>query len=79
MDLLDANLMLFVAASLALIATPGQDNLYILTRGIIQGRLGALVSAGGVCAGLLVHTAFAAVGFSAILGVLRGNALVFVW
>jgi len=24
---------LFVAASLALIATPGQDNIYILTRG----------------------------------------------
>jgi threonine/homoserine/homoserine lactone efflux protein len=58
---------LFFAASLALIATPGQDNIYILTRGIAQGRLAALVSAWGVCAGLLVHTAFAAVGLSAIL------------
>lgn len=58
---------MFVAASLALIATPGQDNIYILTRGIAQGRLTALVSAWGVCAGLLVHTAFAAVGLSAIL------------
>ncbi len=67
MDLLDANLALFVAASLALIATPGQDNIYILTRGIAQGRPAALVSAWGVCAGLLVHTAFAAVGLSAIL------------
>jgi threonine/homoserine/homoserine lactone efflux protein len=58
---------LFVAASLALIATPGQDNIYILTRGIAQGRLAALVSAWGVGSGLLVHTAFAAVGLSAIL------------
>ena len=67
MNLLDANLALFVAASLALIATPGQDNIYILTRGIAQGRPAALVSAWGVCAGLLVHTAFAALGLSAIL------------
>ncbi len=67
MNLLDANLALFVAASMALISTPGQDNIYILTRGISQGRLAALVSAWGVCAGLLVHTAFAAAGLSAIL------------
>lgn len=67
MDLLDANLALFVAASLALIATPGQDNIYILTRGVAQGRPAALVSAWGVCAGLLVHTAFAVLGLSAIL------------
>ncbi|MDP9486459.1 MAG: LysE family translocator [Actinomycetota bacterium] len=67
MNILDANLVLFVAASLALIATPGQDNVYILTRGIAQGRTAALVSALGVSAGVLVHTAFAAVGLSAIL------------
>lgn len=66
-NLLDANLALFIGASLALIATPGQDNIYILTRGIAQGRHAALVSAWGVCAGLFVHTAFAAVGLSAIL------------
>jgi threonine/homoserine/homoserine lactone efflux protein len=63
----DTNLVLFVTASLALIATPGQDNIYILTRGIAQGRPAALVSAWGVCTGLLVHTTFAAVGLSAIL------------
>ena len=67
MDLLNANLALFVSASLALIVIPGQDNIYILTRGIAQGRRAALVSAWGVCAGLLVHTAFAAAGLSAIL------------
>jgi threonine/homoserine/homoserine lactone efflux protein len=67
MDFLDPNLALFVAASLALIATPGQDNIYILTRGIAQGRLAALVSAWGMCAGLLVHAGFAVIGLSAIL------------
>jgi threonine/homoserine/homoserine lactone efflux protein len=67
MNLLDANPALFIPASLALIVTPGQDNIYILTRGISQGRLVALVSAWGVCAGLLVHTAFATLGLSAIL------------
>ena len=67
MNILDANLVLFVAASLALIVTPGQDNVYILTRGIAQGRTAALVSAWGVSTGVLVHTAFAALGLSAIL------------
>ena len=67
MNVLDANLVFFVAASLALIATPGQDNVYILTRGIAQGRTAALVSAWGVSTGVLVHTAFAAMGLSAIL------------
>jgi threonine/homoserine/homoserine lactone efflux protein len=61
------NLILFLTASLALIATPGQDNIYILTRGVAQGRRAALVSAWGVCSGLLVHTAFAAMGLSALL------------
>lgn len=65
--LLETNLILFLTASLALIATPGQDNIYILTRGIAQGRRAALVSAWGVCLGLLVHTMFAAVGLSALL------------
>ena len=65
--LFDANILLFVAASLALIATPGQDNIYIITRGIAQGRRAAFFSAWGVCCGLLVHTAFAAIGLSALL------------
>lgn len=63
----ETDLLLFLTASLALIATPGQDNIYIVTRGIAQGRRAALVSAWGVCLGLLVHTTFAAVGLSALL------------
>jgi threonine/homoserine/homoserine lactone efflux protein len=63
----DTNLLLFVTASLALIVVPGPDMIYVLTRGVSQGRAAGLVSATGVCSGILVHTAFAAVGLSAIL------------
>jgi threonine/homoserine/homoserine lactone efflux protein len=65
--LLDANIALFVAASLAVIIAPGPDNIYVLTRGIGQGREVALASAWGMCSGLLFHTTLAAVGLSAIL------------
>lgn len=63
----ETNLLLFLTASLALILTPGQDNLYVMTRGISQGRTAALFSSWGVCAGLMVHTTLAALGLSAIL------------
>ena len=63
----DTNLLLFVTASLALIVVPGPDMIYVLTRGVSQGRAAGLVSAVGVCSGLQVHTAFVALGLSAIL------------
>lgn len=65
--MLDTNLLLFFTASLALIVVPGPDMIYVLTRGVSQGRPAGLVSAAGVCSGVLVHTGFAAVGLSAIL------------
>ena len=65
--MLDANIALFVAASLAVIVAPGPDNIYVLTRGVAQGREVALASAWGMCSGLLLHTTLAAVGLSAIL------------
>ncbi len=63
----EVNLILFLTASLALIATPGPDLIYVVTRGVAQGRRAALVSACGVCSGLVVHTSFAAIGLSALL------------
>ena len=61
--MLDAdNVVLFVAASLAVIVAPGPDNVYVLTRGVAQGRKVALASAWGMCTGLLFHTTLAAVG-----------------
>jgi len=61
------NLALFAAAALALIIVPGPDMIYVATRGVSRGRGMALVSALGVCSGYVVHTAFAAVGLSALL------------
>ena len=61
------SLALYVLASLALIATPGQDMIYVITRSLAQGRLAGFASALGVCTGILVHTAFAALGVGAIL------------
>ena len=65
--MLDANIALFTAASLAVIVAPGPDNIYVLTRGVAQGRDIALASAWGMCSGLLFHTTLTALGLSAIL------------
>jgi threonine/homoserine/homoserine lactone efflux protein len=65
-------LALYVVASLALIATPGQDMIYVIGRSLAQGRVAGLCSAIGVCLGILVHTALAAVGVGAILQASEG-------
>lgn len=78
---------LYVAASLALIVTPGQDMLYVISRSVAQGRLAGACSALGVSLGILVHTALAALGVGALLHampsvffVLRiGGAIYLVW
>lgn len=67
-------LLLFVSASFLLAITPGPDIVYTLTRGITQGRKAALYAAFGFNFGILFHTAFAALGLSAIL---RTSALAY--
>ena len=62
-----ANLATFVAASLLLIVTPGPDMLFVIARGIAQGRLVAVVTSLGISMGLLVHTMLAALGLSVLL------------
>ena len=64
---MDTSLTLYVVASLALILTPGQDMLYVISRSLAQGRLAGVYSAIGVIIGILVHTALAALGVGAIL------------
>ena len=63
----DTNLILFLAASLVVIAAPGPDNILVLTRGVTLGRRAALVSAAGASVGLVCHSLFAAAGLSALL------------
>ena len=65
-------LWLYVAASLALIITPGQDMIYVMTRSLAQGRFAGLCSAVGVCLGIITHTALAALGVGAILQASEG-------
>lgn len=60
-------LAVFVAASLALLITPGPAVLYIVARSLDGGRLAGLVATLGISAGTLVHVGAAAVGVSAIL------------
>jgi threonine/homoserine/homoserine lactone efflux protein len=63
----DANLLLFLTASLIVIVAPGPDNILVLTRGVTLGRRAALVSATGTSVGLVSHSLFAAAGLSALL------------
>jgi len=61
------SLLAFIAAGLALNLTPGPDMLYCAARGAAGGRRAGIVSALGIGAGSLVHTAFAALGLAALL------------
>jgi threonine/homoserine/homoserine lactone efflux protein len=70
-------LALFLGASVALILTPGPDTMYVLTRGVADGRTAGLRSALGVSTGILVHTTAAVLGLAALLRVSElGYALV---
>jgi threonine/homoserine/homoserine lactone efflux protein len=60
-------LVVFTAAALLLIITPGPAVLFIVARSLEQGRRGGLVSALGVATGGLAHVAAAALGLSALL------------
>jgi len=59
--------MLFVAASTALIITPGPDIMYVLSRGVAEGRWAGVMSAFGVTCGIFVHTLAASLGLAVLL------------
>ena len=58
---------LFLAATVALLLTPGPAVIYIVTRSVHQGRRAGVVSALGIGVGTLFHVAAAALGLSALL------------
>jgi threonine/homoserine/homoserine lactone efflux protein len=64
---MDSQITLFMVTSIALIVAPGQDLIYVITRGIAQGRVAGIISAIGVSSGIIIHTLFAALGLSVIL------------
>ncbi|GIW03979.1 MAG: RhtB family transporter [Thermomicrobiales bacterium] len=62
-----STLLVFVLAALALLLIPGPAVLYIVARGIQQGRAAGVVSALGVGAGGVMHVLAATAGLSALL------------
>ncbi len=62
-----SELGLFVAASAALAAAPGPDNLYTLSQSALHGRRAGFVFILGLCTGLQVHIAALALGVAALL------------
>jgi len=62
-----SDLLAFMAATLALNVTPGPDMLYVIARSVGEGRRAGVVSALGISAGTLFHTAAVVLGVSAFL------------
>ena len=62
-----ATLTMFLVASLMLVVTPGPAVMYVVARGLHQGRPAGLVSALGIEVGTLVHVLLATLGVSALL------------
>ena len=61
------DIALFLAASALLTVAPGPDIVYVLTRGISQGRKAGIAAALGFASGCIFHTVLAAVGIAALI------------
>ena len=59
--------LLFCLACIALVATPGPNVLYLVSRTLAQGRTAGFVSLAGTSTGVAVHALAAAMGLSALL------------
>ncbi|MFI1972278.1 LysE family translocator [Streptomyces cinnamoneus] len=57
----------FVAVDLALVFVPGPDWLYVIARGLGQGRRMALIAVAGLLLGYLTHTVLAVAGLAALI------------
>lgn len=60
------DLMLFAAACLLMVLTPGPNMIYLISRSICQGPRAGVVSLLGVVAGFFVHLFAAALGLTAV-------------
>jgi threonine/homoserine/homoserine lactone efflux protein len=59
--------LLFAAAAVVVLVIPCPAVLYVVARGVTQGRRAAGISVLGVALGNFMHTLFAAVGLSALI------------
>ncbi len=60
-------LLAFLLTAVVLTATPGPDNLMVLSVGMSRGRLAGMVFGLGCALGCLSHTALAALGLGALI------------
>jgi threonine/homoserine/homoserine lactone efflux protein len=65
--MIEAAWFLFIVASLAIIVTPGQDMILVMSRSIAHGSAAGVATAAGVSCGLVGHTILATLGLGAIL------------
>ena len=68
------DIALFLVASALLTIAPGPDIVYVLTRGVSQGRKAGLAAAVGFATGCIFHTLLAALGVAALI---RSSELAF--
>jgi threonine/homoserine/homoserine lactone efflux protein len=62
-----SEILLFVAAALIMVLTPGPNMVYCISRTLIQGRRAGFLSLGGVMLGFVVHLLAASFGLTALL------------
>jgi threonine/homoserine/homoserine lactone efflux protein len=60
------DLIVFAAAALFMVLTPGPNMIYLVSRAISQGRQAGIISLIGVVGGFFVHMLAAAVGLTAL-------------
>jgi threonine/homoserine/homoserine lactone efflux protein len=61
------DIALFLVASALLTVAPGPDIVYVLTRGVSQGRKAGIAAALGFATGCIFHTLLAALGVAALI------------
>src|SRR5213592_5103 len=62
-----STLLLFAAASLALLAVPGPAVIYLVTRSVTQGRAAGLVSVVGAASAAFAYALLAAAGLTGLV------------
>lgn len=65
--MIEAHWLIFLVASVAIIATPGQDMILVMSRSIMHGTRAGVATAAGVSVGLVGHTLLATAGLGVLL------------
>lgn len=65
--MLEVSLLPFIATSLLIILTPGQDMVLVMSRSLSSGTRVGITTAAGISSGLLLHTILAMLGVGTLL------------